>query len=193
MKEKQAKTKSKTLPLNYNIAEIAMVDFSKIKKEIPYTASQSIEMALTKLRIMEKQGFTLDDIFGIENAKEEIRIFVTDQNYIRGEKVRIEMIPVIPVERIEKTGMEYPIMQFSGYVTDIDTRLDGFMHPISYACYNIWKELARREKFYEDVVEAINHSLENGVIAEDYTENKAEDIMQCIIRKFSEISEEGIV
>lgn len=41
---------------NDNLSEVALEDFSKIQKELPYGVSQSIGMALAKLKLLEKQG-----------------------------------------------------------------------------------------------------------------------------------------
>lgn len=48
--------KTEPFSLNDNFSEIALEDFSLIKKDLPYGICQSIGQALAKLELLEKQG-----------------------------------------------------------------------------------------------------------------------------------------
>ena len=46
---------------NDNFSEIALEDFSMIQTVLPYGTSQTIGMALTKLKLLEKQGCKVEE------------------------------------------------------------------------------------------------------------------------------------
>lgn len=46
---------------NDNLSEIALEDFSMIQQELPYCVSQTIGMALAKLKLLEKQGCMVNE------------------------------------------------------------------------------------------------------------------------------------
>lgn len=46
---------------NDNFSEVALEDFSKIQKSIPYCTCQNIGMALSKLELLEKQGCKVEE------------------------------------------------------------------------------------------------------------------------------------
>ena len=44
-----------------NFSEVALEDFSKIQKNLPYCTCQNIGMALAKLELLEKQGCKVEE------------------------------------------------------------------------------------------------------------------------------------
>lgn len=56
--------KAEPFAWNDNFSEIALEDFSKIQKDLPYCISQNIGMALAKLELLEKQGCEVEDEYG---------------------------------------------------------------------------------------------------------------------------------
>ena len=46
---------------NDNFSEVALEDFSKIQKSLPYCTCQNIVMALAKLELLEKQGCKVEE------------------------------------------------------------------------------------------------------------------------------------
>ena len=46
---------------NDNFSEIALEDFSMIQKKLSYGTCQSIGMALAKLKLLEEQGWKVED------------------------------------------------------------------------------------------------------------------------------------
>lgn len=47
---------------NDNFSEIALEDFSMIQKNLSYSICQSIGMALSKLKLLEEQGYKVEEI-----------------------------------------------------------------------------------------------------------------------------------
>ena len=54
--------KSEAFSWNDNLSEIALEDFSRIQKDLPYCICQSIGMALAKLELLEKQGNKVEEL-----------------------------------------------------------------------------------------------------------------------------------
>ena len=46
---------------NDNFSEIALEDFSLIQKDLPYCICSSIGMALAKLKLLEEQGYKVEE------------------------------------------------------------------------------------------------------------------------------------
>ena len=53
--------KAEPFSWNDNFSEIALEDFSKIQKDLPYCIGQNIGMALAKLELLEKQGCEVEE------------------------------------------------------------------------------------------------------------------------------------
>lgn len=52
---------AKPFDWNDNFSEIALEDFSKIQKDLPYCICQNIGMALAKLELLEGQGCKVEE------------------------------------------------------------------------------------------------------------------------------------
>lgn len=50
---------------NDNFSEIALEDFSRIQKALPYCTCQNLGMALAKLELLEKQGCKVKESEGV--------------------------------------------------------------------------------------------------------------------------------
>lgn len=60
--DKEFAIKVEPFTWNDNFSEVALEDFSMIQKNLSYCTCQSIGMALSKLKLLEKQGCKVEEV-----------------------------------------------------------------------------------------------------------------------------------